>query len=351
MQKMGETLKKIKPSNKEYISLCQERLDSLTKPPGSLGVLEEIAKKMACIQEKVLATIEGKTVMIMAADHGVVAEGVSAFPQEVSIQMLHNFAQQGAAINVLARQAGFKTLVADIGVVADSSGIAGIIQSKIRMGTNNMCMEAAMSREEAIAAIEAGINLVEKEIKQGANLIATGEMGIGNTSASSAILASFVSEDFDLLVGLGTGIDEKKYKNKQKAIKKAIDLNRPDSNDPIDVLSKVGGLEIAALTGIILGAASMKTSVIIDGFISTAAALLAYKMHPDCRDYLFASHISQEPGHKIMLDIIGLKPMLYLDMRLGEGTGAVLAANLLEAAVKIIHEMASFKEAGVSQKI
>lgn len=329
---------------------AQRRLDRLTKPKGSLGVLEAIVVQLAQIQGNALPELGDRAVMVMAGDHGVVAEGVSAYPQEVTVQMVNNFLQQGAAINVLARNAGARVVVADIGIAGECIDHPNLINRRVRRGTGNIAREAAMSRTEAAAAVEVGIELVNIEINKGATLIATGEMGIGNTTPSSAILACFSGKNIEQLTGRGTGVKNDGLMRKQQAIKMALEINQPDPKDPLDVLSKVGGMEIAALTGIILGAAREKVPVVIDGFISTAAALIAYKLNPRCRDYIIASHLSQEPGHRIMLEEIGLSPMLYLDLRLGEGTGAVLAFQLIEAAVKIIHEMATFEEAGVSDE-
>ncbi|QGU00256.1 Nicotinate-nucleotide--dimethylbenzimidazole phosphoribosyltransferase [Candidatus Syntrophocurvum alkaliphilum] len=348
MELLKSTLFKIHRVKSDSGIRAKEHLDNLTKPPGSLGVLEEIIIQLASVQENHKPKLGKKTVMIMAADHGVVEEGVSAFPQEVTAQMLQNFANEGAAINVFSKHAGFDIAIADIGVATDTSMIPKIKQHKIASGTKNMTREPAMSKEEAIEAIEIGIKLVNDEIDNGSTLIATGEMGIGNTTASSAILACVSENDLDEITGRGTGVNNESFTLKKNSIKKAIELNKPNKLDPLDIVSKVGGLEIAALTGVILGAIARKTPVIIDGFISSAAALLAVQFNAYCRDYLFASHLSQEPGHRVMLDFMELKPMLYLDLRLGEGTGAVLATNQLEAAIKIVHEMATFDEAGIS---
>jgi nicotinate-nucleotide--dimethylbenzimidazole phosphoribosyltransferase len=350
MELFNETLSKIEKTDKKAGQEAQKRLDSLTKPPGSLGVLEKVAVKLAEIQGKAMPTLGDKVVMTMAGDHGVVEEGVSPYPQEVTPQMVLNFLNNGAAINVLSNHVGARVVVTDVGIAADPIDHPNLNNCKVRRGTRNMAKEPAMTLEEAIAAIEVGIKLVNEQIDRGATVIATGEMGIGNTTPSSAILACYSNEDLKRITGRGTGLDNNGLTKKQQVIKKALEVNKPDPNNPLDVLRKVGGLEIAALTGVILGAASRKTPVVIDGFISTAAALIAYKINEDCKDYMLASHLSQEPGHKVMLDLMELQPMLYLDLRLGEGTGAVLAFSLLDAAVKIIHEMATFEEAGVSNR-
>lgn len=350
MNLLKQTIESIVKTNPAMGEQAQKRLDNLTKPPGSLGILERIAVQLAKIQENPMPTLGDKVVMTMAGDHGVVEEGVSAFPQEVTPQMVLNFLNKGAAINVLAAHAGARVVVTDVGVAGEPINHPELKNYRIRAGTRNMAKEPAMTEDEAVAAIEVGIKLVNEEIDKGATLIATGEMGIGNTTPSSAILACFSGKDLESITGRGTGVDDQGLIKKRQTIKKAIEINKPNPKDPIDVLKKVGGLEIAALTGVILGASARRIPVVIDGFISTAAALVAYNLKKECKEYILASHLSQEPGHKIMLDIMGLQPVLYLDLRLGEGTGAVLAFHLIEAAVKIIHEMATFEEAGVSNK-
>jgi len=350
MNLFKETLESIVKTNPAMGEDAQKRLDNLTKPPGSLGVLEKIVVQLAQIQENPLPTLGDKVIMTMAGDHGVVEEGVSAFPQEVTPQMVLNFLSQGAAINVLAAHAGARVVVTDVGVAGEPIDHPDLNNCRVRPGTRNMAKGPAMTEEEAVAAIEVGIKLVNEEIDKGATLIATGEMGIGNTTPSTAILACFSGKDVEFITGRGTGVDDHGLIKKQQAIRKALEVNKPNPTDALDVLKKVGGLEIAALTGVILGASARRVPVVIDGFISTAAALVAYNMKEECKEYMLASHLSQEPGHKIMLDIMGLQPVLHLDLRLGEGTGAALAFHLIEAAVKIIHEMATFEEAGVSNK-
>lgn len=350
MDLLHRTLERIKDVDEKAGKKAQIRLDCLTKPPGSLGILEKIAVQLASIQGRSLPVLGKKVVMIMAADHGVVAEGVSAFPQEVTCQMVHNFLSEGAAINVLARHSDAKVVIADIGIAAEPIIHPDLNNCKVRPGSRNIAQEAAMTMAETITSIETGIRLVTQEIDNGATLIATGEMGIGNTTPSSAILACFSGRELELIVGRGTGLDDQKLKMKQQVIKRALEVNQPDPTNPLDVLSKLGGLEIAALTGVILGSAARQVPVVLDGFISTAAALTAFRLNQDSRKYMLASHLSQEPGHKIMLELLNMHPMLQLDLRLGEGTGAVLAFNLVEAAVKIIREMATFQEAGVSNK-
>lgn len=344
-----ETLNSIKPLDEEAMVQARERQNQLTKPAGSLGVLEEISIKLAGITGKVINEVDNKTVVVMAGDHGVTDEGVSAFPKEVTPQMVLNFVHGGAAINVLARHAGAKVKVVDVGVAVPTDN-PSVINKKVKPGTANFAKEPAMTRDEAIRAIEVGIEIANQEIDDGANLLATGDMGIGNTTPSSAILAAITGKPIDGLVGRGTGINNGSLEHKKKVITDAISLLNPDKNDPVDVLAKVGGLEIGALAGLILGAAARRVPVVIDGFISSAGALVAGKLSPQAVDYMIASHSSVEGGHKVILDELGLKPMLYMDMRLGEGTGAALAMTLVEAATKIIKEMATFAEAGVSEK-
>lgn len=350
MELLQKTLVGIEGADRKAGEQAQKRLDSLTKPPGSLGALENIAVQLAMIQGRSIPISGPKVVMVMAADHGVVEEGVSAFPQEVTPQMVVNFLNHGAAINVLAAHADARVVVIDVGIKGAAIDHPDLHIRKIRPGTRNMAKEAAMTEEEAIAAIEVGIEMANMEIDNGAGLIATGEMGIGNTTPSSAILACISGQNIEKITGRGTGLNDAGLKVKQEVINRALTVNQPDPDQALDVLKKVGGLEIAALTGVILAASARKIPVVLDGFISSAAALLAYRFNKNCVDYMIASHLSQEPGHRIMLDEMGLKPLLYLDLRLGEGTGAVLAFHLIEAAVRIISQMATFEEAGVSKE-
>ncbi|SDC00708.1 nicotinate-nucleotide-dimethylbenzimidazole phosphoribosyltransferase [Paenibacillus sp. UNCCL117] len=338
----------IVPLDEVSVARAAERLDSLTKPPGSLGRLEEVARQLAGMTGELTPELSRKAVIVMAGDHGVCEEGVSAFPAEVTPQMVLNFLSGGAAVNVLARQAGAEVVCVDIGVNAELSH-PNLVSRKVRRGTANMAVGAAMTREEAEAAIEAGIGLVDELAGRGYRMFATGEMGIGNTTASSAILAVLGDTDPEAATGRGTGIDDERLKHKRQVIARAIAVNKPDARDPLDVLAKVGGLEIAGLVGVILGAANRRCPVVIDGFISSAAALLAARIAPLSASYMIASHLSQEQGHARLLERIGLKPMLHMDMRLGEGTGAVLAFSLIEASVLIMKEMATFEDAGISK--
>ncbi len=346
---LEQTLTKIGPLDEVAMEKAQQRLDNLTKPYGALGVLEEIAKQMAGITGDPLPKIKDKVVVVMAGDHGVVEEGVSACPKEVTRQMVANFINGGAGINVLARHEGVRVVVVDIGVDADIDN-PSVISRKVKRGSDNMAKGPAMSREEAVRAIEVGIEIATEFINQGVNLLATGEMGIGNTTPSSAILAVFGGFEPQMVTGRGTGISDDTLSRKVEVIAQALELNKPNREDALDVLAKVGGLEIAGLAGVILGAAANRVPVVIDGFISSAAALVASRLKPESLNYMIASHASMEAGHRLMMEVLGLKPMLHLEMRLGEGTGAVLGMGMVEAASKIINEMATFDEAGVAEQ-
>jgi nicotinate-nucleotide--dimethylbenzimidazole phosphoribosyltransferase len=347
-QSLEEIAATIQTLDQGSVEAASRHLDSLTKPPGSLGKLEDVARQLAGITGEAIPTIGKKAVIVMAGDHGVCEEGVSAFPAEVTPQMVLNFLNGGAAVNVLARHAGADVVCVDVGVNADLEH-ALLYSRKVRKGTRNMAKEPAMSEQETLQAIHIGIKLVEELAAKGYTLFATGDMGIGNTTASSALLAVLTDGDVKAAVGRGTGIDDERLQHKQSVIERAIAINQPDKDKPLDVLAKVGGLEIAGLTGVILGAALHRRPVVIDGFISSAAALVASRIAPQSIVYMIASHQSQEQGHEQLLRAIGLSPMLHMDMRLGEGTGALLTFPLIEAAVKIMKEMATFASAGVSQ--
>jgi nicotinate-nucleotide--dimethylbenzimidazole phosphoribosyltransferase len=349
MNPLEKYISRIKPLNEAAILEASIHLDQLTKPPGSLGKLEEIAKQVAGITGEKIADLSQKAVIVMAGDHGVCVEGVSAYPAEVTPQMVMNFLHGGAAVNVLARQAGAEVICVDIGVNADITH-PQLVSRKVRKGTNNIAQGAAMSREEALEAIAVGYTIVEELAAKGVRLFATGEMGIGNTTSSSAMLVVLTGTELEHAVGLGTGIDDERRLHKQKVIKRAIAINQANANDPLDVLAKLGGFEIAGLVGVILGAAAMGCPVIIDGFISSAAALVASRLAPLSVDYMLGSHLSLEQGHTTMLQAIGLSPMLQMDMRLGEGTGAVLSFHFIDAALSIMREMATFTSAGISNK-
>ena len=355
MGRIEEIIKRIKPMNEGLMKETQKRLDNLTKPQGSLGRLEELAKKVVGITGEKDPSLKNKVIFTMAGDHGIVEEGVSAFPQEVTPQMVYNFIKGGAGINVLARHIGARVVVVDMGVKSDiryqTSDIRNFKIRKIGYGTKNMAKESAMTREEAIKAIEAGIEIFEEEYKKGIDILGLGDMGIGNTTPSSAVTAVIIGRPVEEVTGRGTGINNGIFENKIKVIKRAIKLNRPNPKDPIDVLAKVGGFEIGGLAGSFLAAAAHRVPVVTDGFIVTAGALIAFGLEPRVKDYIFASHSSAEVGHRAILERMGLRPLLDLDMRLGEGTGACLGISLIEAGVRILTEMATFESAEVSKSL
>jgi len=350
MKKINQVIAGIKPLNEKTMAEAKMRQDSLTKPQGSLGQLESLSIHVAGIKGDPRPRIVHKVIFTLAGDHGVAKEGVSAYPSEVTPQMVYNFLQGGAGINVLSRHVGARVVVADIGVAADLERHPNLKNKKVALGTKNMAQGPAMSREEAVRSIEAGIELVEEELARGIDILGTGDMGIGNTTPSSAITAAITGVDAALVTGRGTGLGDEELKRKAAVIEKAIAINRPDSKDAIDILSKVGGFEIGGIAGVILAGASNRIPVVIDGFISGAAALIASSLAPQVKSYLIASHQSVERGHRIVLEHLGLKPLLNLDLRLGEGTGAALGIGLVEASLKILDEMATFGEAGVSEK-
>ncbi len=366
-----DTVNKIQSVDAVLLQTAQARLDSLTKPKDSLGRLEEFARRLVAITGQAMPVINKKVIFTFAGDHGVAAEGVSAFPKEVTREMVLNFIKGGAGINVLARHAGADVVVVDIGVDHDFTrdpdmppldecalggkigfGHAGvaIIANKVVRGTGNMAHGPAMTRKEAEACIQTGINLAEGYVHQGYNLFGTGDMGIANTTPSSAIIAVLTGKPVAKVTGRGTGIDDDAYRNKVRIIEQAIALNKPDPDDAIDVLAKVGGAEIGGIAGLIIGCAMNRVPVVVDGLISGAGALIAYGLEPRTKDYMFMAHNSVEQGHKAVHEKIGLQPILDLSLRLGEGTGAALAMQLIEAGLKIYKEMATFGEAGVSEK-
>jgi nicotinate-nucleotide--dimethylbenzimidazole phosphoribosyltransferase len=330
---------------------ARERIGRLTMPPWALGELLETAVRLAGIRGTLRVPTERKGVMVMAGDHGVCRQGVSVYPSEVTAQMVRNFVLGGAAINVLARQMGARVRVVDMGVDADLSELvdSGKIWSfKVRRGTSDFSQGPAMSPPEARGAVEAGIQAAHRMIREGIDLLAVGEMGIGNTTSASALAAGFLKEPAERVTGRGTGVNEEQRRRKARVIEGALRSLRPDPEDPLDLLAKVGGFEIAGMAGVVLGAAAAGIPVVLDGFISTVAGLAAVRLRDRARSFCFCGHRSQEPGHRLVLEALGIRPLLDLEMRLGEGTGAVLAFPLMEAAVRILNEMATFEEAGVS---
>ncbi len=348
MKLLSETIENIEKISIDSDGNIRNRFNKLAIPAGSLGRLEEFATVYASIKGSLDATIKHKVVFTMAGDHGVSSEGVSAFPQEVTRQMVKNFLDGGATISVLARHVDARVVVVDCGVKADFTPVNGLKIKKVGYGTGNIACGPAMSREQAFKSLEAGIEVFNEELPNGIDIVATGDMGIANTTPSSAIIACLTGAELSEVTGRGTGLDDNGVERKIDVIKKALGVNKPDPSDPIDVLSKVGGFEIGGIAGLCLAAARHRTPVLIDGFISTAAALIACAIEPKVNDYLISSHISTENGHKIALRKLQKKAVLNLDLRLGEGTGAVLAMNLIEAGVKALTQMTTFAEAGVS---
>lgn len=360
LERLNRVVAAIGGPDEDAMRQTGERLDRLTKPPGSLGRLEAMAVRLSGILGIPSPEPPKKAVVVMAGDHGVCEEGVSAYPQEVTVQMVANFLNGGAAINVLARRAGADVFCVDVGVKGDLAGpaleqdaapeaAARLLSRKVRPGTGNMARGEAMTRAEALRAILVGAELAERLAADGYRLLATGEMGIGNTTPSAAVAAVLTGAEIDAVVGRGTGIDDAGLTRKREAVARAIRVNRPDRENPVDVIGKVGGLEIAGLAGLILGAAKSRSAVIVDGFISSVAALAAVRMAPGAAAYLFPSHLSAEPGHRLVMEALGMDPVLRLDMRLGEGTGAALCMPLLDAALAIVRDMATFESAGVSR--
>ena len=347
---LSNTIEMIKPRDKKAMAQARARQDTLTKPPGSLGRLEELSIKLAGIQGEPVPQIRHKAIITMAGDHGVVAEGIGNWPQSVTAQMVYNFLSGGAGINVLARQTGVRLIVVDIGVAAELETDARLLSRKIAPGTQNMAVGAAMSGEQAVRAIETGIEIVTDEVAKGLNIVGTGDMGIGNTTASSAISAVMMGKPAAEVTGRGTGIDDEQLAHKIAVIERALAANHPDPGRPLEVLAKVGGFEIGGLVGVMLAAAAHRIPVVIDGFISGAAALIASALSPALKDFLIAAHVSAEVGHPLLLEHLGLKPLLDLGMRLGEGTGAALGIFLAEAAARVLAEMSTFAEAGVSER-
>jgi len=350
MKLLETTCAKIAPLDTTAQAAAKTRLDQLTMPHWALGRLMDLSLELAGITGSERPPVARKTVVVMAGDHGVTAEGVSLYPAEVTQQMVFNFVAGGAGINVLARLVGAGVQVVDMGVRGDLSALAAagkITRVHIADGTKNMAAGAAMTREEAVRAVEAGIEIA---LALGAttDVFGTGDMGIGNTTPSSAIVAVLTGESVAAVTGKGTGIDDAQLKAKVGVIERAIGLNKPNAADALDVLAKVGGFEIAGIAGVILGAASQRKPVIIDGFISAAGALIAQGLCPESANYMIAAHRSVERGHQVALAKLGKKPLMDLDLRLGEGTGAALAMHLVEAAVRVLTEVATFGEAGVS---
>ena len=335
--------------DREAEAAARKRLDSLTKPRGSLGRLEDLAASLAAMTARERPRFRHKVVIVAAGDHGVAEAGVSAYPQEVTPQMVANFLRGGAAINALAKVAGARVVVVDAGVKGEAASTEGLLVRKLGPGTANIARGPAMTRAKAEEGVLSGASVALDECDKGMDLLAVGDMGIANTTPSSAIVACLTGEPAGKVTGRGTGVDDEALRAKARVVERALEVNRPGASDALDVLSKVGGFEIAFLAGAMLGAASKRVPVVLDGFITTAAALVANGLCPRLKGFLTASHVSAERGHLIALDFLGLKALLKLGMRLGEGSGAAVAMLLVEAATAALDDMATFEEAGVSE--
>ncbi|MBI5815034.1 MAG: nicotinate-nucleotide--dimethylbenzimidazole phosphoribosyltransferase [Nitrospinae bacterium] len=351
MNLIEKTVSAIKPASAKARENARARLMSLTMPQWALGRIMDLAESLAGMAGDMKFDVARKTIVVMAGDHGVAAEGVSLYPKDVTAQMVANFIAGGAGVNALARVSGARVVVVDMGVDSDLSAMADgvkFIVKKIRKGSSNIASGPAMSREEAQAAVTAGIETA-LSLADSTDVFGTGDMGIGNTTPSSAIVSAITGKSPDEVTGRGTGIDDAQRRRKVGVVEKALAVNRPNPADGLDVLAKVGGFEIGGLAGLILGAASLRKPVVVDGFISTAAALVAKAICKDAADYMIAAHLSVEPGHKVMLDNLGLRAHLDLNMRLGEGSGAAIAMCIVEAAHRVLNEVATFESAGVSR--
>ncbi len=346
---LEKTLSSIKPSDKGIEKAAWKRLDSLTKPQGSLGRLEECAAKYAAARGDVFAKVAKPAILTFGADHGVAAEGVSAFPQEVTPQMAANISRGGAGVSVLARHAGATLKMIDIGIAVPCD-FPGVVDRKVAKGTANIAKGPAMTLEQCRKALEIGIEEAQKLIDEGSTLIGTGDLGIANTTPSAALYCAYLGTSPAETVGRGTGVDDERLKHKISVVKRALEANKASLGSPLETLAALGGFEIAGICGAILGSAAKHVPVVVDGFISGAAAIAAIRMKPEVADYCFFSHLSAEAGHVNAMKAMGVKPLLGLDFRLGEGTGAAMAFNIVIAGTKILQEMATFAEAGVSEK-
>ncbi len=347
---LDSTYRKIFPQDFSYRQQAEDRLRQLTMPHWALGDLMDLAVDLAGMTRSLQPPVTRKRVVVMVGDHGVTSEGVSRYPSEVTTQMVHNFVAGGAGINALARVSGADVSIVDMGAVDPLTELVRsgqVVAKKIGAGTQNMVQGPAMSRTHAVMAVEAGIE-VANSLADEVDVFGTGDMGIGNTTSSTAIGAAITGKSVTELTGRGTGLDDEQLQHKVSMIEKSLEVNKPDAKDGIDVLAKVGGFEIGGIAGLILGAASNKKPVVVDGFISTAAALIAYTLEPFVRDYIICAHKSVEPGHAFLLEKLQLSPLLDLKLRLGEGTGAALAMNIVDAAAAVLTDIATFAEAGVS---
>jgi len=351
MSLLEQTISTIQPQDAAWRDRAKQRLDQLTMPHWAMGRLLDLAMDLAGMTRSIHPPVTRKAIVTMAGDHGVTAEGVSKYPPEVTAQMVMNFVAGGAGINAMARLVGSRVVVVDMGVKSDLSALAAagkIVSKRVAAGTANMAVGPAMSMEQARRSVEAGIEVV-RDLSPSIDLFGTGEMGIGNTTPSTAIVALLTGGKVADVTGRGTGIDDAQLERKIAVVEKSLAVNKPNASDAMDVLAKVGGFEIGGIAGVILGAAAARKPVLVDGFISTAGALIAARLCPAAADYMIAAHRSVERGHRAMHDLLNKWPLLDLNLRLGEGTGAALAMNLVEAAVRILTEVATFQEAAVSK--
>jgi nicotinate-nucleotide--dimethylbenzimidazole phosphoribosyltransferase len=351
MNLLERTVEAIRPLDAATVAAATEWQARLTKPPGSLGALEDVSIKLAGLAGRCPPPIpEPVATAVFAADHGVHVQRVSPWPQEVTAQMVQNFLAGGAVVNAFARQVRATVLVIDVGVAGELPAAAGLVTAKVRPGTADLTIGPAMTERQAIEAIEIGITIAEQLIGDGYRCLVTGDMGIANTTASAALIAAFTSVEPGAATGRGTGVDNATYRRKIEVVRRALDLHRPDPADPVGVLAAMGGLEHAAIAGYLLGAAAARVPVVLDGVIAGAAALAAAALCPDVLGACVAGHRSAERGHAIALDWLDLRPLIDLELRLGEGTGGLLAVPLVQCAVRVLHEVATFDAAGVSEK-
>lgn len=350
-QLLDQTVAAIRPAEASALAEARERQDRLTKPRGALGALEDVSVRVAGLLGSCPPPVPSRAaVAVFAADHGVHAQGVTPWPQEVTLQMVGNFLAGGAAVNAFAAQVGAAVTVVDVGVAGELDDAPGLLRRKVRAGTRDLAVEPAMTRDEAVQALEVGIAVAQELVAAGHDVLLTGDMGIANTTASAALIAAFTGAAAEEVTGRGTGVDDETLARKTDVVRRALALHQPDPADPVAALAAVGGLEHAAIAGFVLGASAARVPVILDGVIAGAAALVAAALAPGCLDACLAGHRSAEPGHAVALTHLGLRPLVDLELRLGEGTGAVLALPLVQAAVRALAEMATFDSAGVSDK-
>lgn len=350
METLQSLVGRIRPAGRSLEIEAQAHLDDLTKPRGSLGRLEEIAMKYVLASGSVHPVLNKKKICCFAADHGVAAEGVSAFPAEVTPQMVYNMLGGGAAISVLTRHAGIDLDIVDMGVNHDFPDHPRLVKKKVRHGSSNFSSGPAMTEEDSMQALLSGFEIACEASDAGYHLLGTGEMGIANTTPATALYSVLLDLPVETITGRGTGIDDIRLEHKKDVIRRSVSMNASRCTTPFGVLTALGGYEIAAITGFVLGAAACRVPVVADGFISSAGAVAALQLCPDAADYLYFSHLSNEPGHKVVMEKIGARPILDLDLRLGEGTGSALAMQIIEASVTVYNEMATFSSAGVSEK-